>query len=96
MKSSLEKFAGLMNANGWIAFWCILWLGLLGGACFIWEPKYALGVGVILTALAQALANSIGSESGRKMPQQAGDPKPGQTTESETSTKSSAPPPPAT
>lgn len=70
-----------MNSNQWIALECLVGLIVIGLAAFFWKPQYEFGAGAVITALVSALNNSLGVQSGSKMPEQAGDPKPGQSSQ---------------
>ena len=79
-----------MGASSWIVLECLVVLFVLGLASFFCEPKYALGVGMVLTAVISLLNNTIGTKAGAKMPEQPGDPKAGQSSTSTVTTE--APP----
>jgi hypothetical protein len=84
-----------MKSDSWVVLECLVILALFGGASFLWEPKYAFGLGVAMTAVVSALNNAMGTKSGAKMPQQSTDAKPGQTSDT-TSKITTIPDPPAT
>jgi len=63
------------SANSWLAIECLLVLAVLGLASFFWEPKYPVGLMMIITALVSTLSNALGVKSGSKMPEQIGDAK---------------------
>ena len=86
---------GKMSANSWIIVESLAALVAFGVLAFFYEPKYAFGVGVIVSALISVLNNATGSKSGAKMPEQAGEPKPGQASVTEIHTESAPPNPPA-
>ena len=82
------------SKSSWVAIVCLAGLTVLGVLSFFFEPKYAVGLMMIITAIATTMANSLGVKSGAAMPQQAGDAKPGESTQSKTTSEiiSQAPP----
>ena len=86
---------GKMSGASWIVLECLIALVVFGAFSFFVKPAYEFGVGLIIGALISTLNNAAGVKSGSSMPEQPGDPKPGQTSQSETNTKiETAPPPP--
>jgi hypothetical protein len=67
-----------MKSSSWVILECLVVLAILGVLSFFTEPKYGIGVGMVLTAIIAVLNNTVGTVSGGKMPEQAGDAKPGQ------------------
>ena len=68
---------------------------LMGAFSVFFSPAYAKAFDRITEVIAFAFTSAVVYKWGRSMPQQAGDPKPGQTSESTTSTTSAVPPVPA-
>ncbi len=88
-----------MKSNSWVVVEIGGALVFLCTMSFIFTPAYEKGVWLIVGALVLAFGNALGVKSGSSIPQQAGDVKPGQATESETTTKTKSteqPPPPET
>ena len=81
-----------MSANSLIVLECLIVLTAFGILSFFQEPKYGMGVGLIIAALIGLLNNAAGVKSGSKMPEQAGEPKPGQTSQVETRIQTDVPP----
>ena len=83
-----------MSSNSWIALESLVALAALGLASFFWTPKYPEAVGIVLAALVGTLNSALGAKSGAKMPEQAGDARPGQSspTKAVIETTSQAPP----
>ena len=77
--------------------WLIVQFGgalfLLGVLSFFVVPAYEKGSWAIMTGFLTTLGTIIGYKFGRSMPQQSGDVKPGQSTETTTTSKTSAPDP---
>jgi hypothetical protein len=67
-----------VKSSSWVILECLVVLAILGVLSFFTEPKYGIGVGMVLTAIIAVLNNTVGTVSGGKMPEQAGDAKPGQ------------------
>jgi hypothetical protein len=78
---------GSMSGNSYFSLECLIGIIIIGTLLIFFDPKYAVGVYAVLTALVQALGNSQGVKSGSKMPEQAGGPQPGQSSQTETTTK---------
>jgi len=83
-----------MNSNQWIALECLGVLAIIGLASFFWEPKYGVGLGMIIGAIIAALNNALGVQSGSHLPEQAGDAKLGQSSQTETTSKTTTQAPP--
>jgi hypothetical protein len=87
---------GGMKSSSWVIIACMIILALLGGASFFLDPKYGYGVLAVLTTISAVLTHQLGSVSGSTLPEQLGEPKPGQTATTDTHTESAVPPnPPA-
>lgn len=84
----------VMKSDSWIVVECLVILALMGLASFFIEPRYAFGVGVVMTAVVSVLNNVLGTKSGGKMPEQSTDARPGQssTVDSKISTVPDPPP----
>lgn len=80
--------------------WLIIEIGAILAAlcilCFFVTPAYDKGAWFLMGVFASQFGNMIGYSFGRSVPQQIGDPKPGQATKSEvtTTTVNTAAPPP--
>jgi hypothetical protein len=85
---------GKMSANSAVVLECLIGVVAFGILSFFYEPKYAMGVGLVIGALIGVLNNASGVKSGSTLPEQVGAPKPGQTSETDTHTKSGNPEPP--
>ena len=48
-----------MNSNQWIALECLIVLAIIGMASFFWEPKYGVGLGMIISAIVAALGSLL-------------------------------------
>lgn len=70
-----------MKGSSWVILECLIILTAFGIASFFIEPKYGYGVLAVLTAVIAVLNQAIGAKSGSTMPQQASDPKQGQSTQ---------------
>lgn len=81
-----------MKSESWLAIQIGVVLFLLAIGSFVWTPAYEKGVWCIITVFAVQFGNIMGVKSGRSMPQQVGDQKPGQTSEIATKTDTVAPP----
>lgn len=86
------------DPDSWFSILCLLVVGVLGVGAFFVKPQYEAGVYAIITALLVLLSHLKGSESGGRMPQQAGDAQPGQSSQRETTTRvdTQSPPPAVT
>ena len=72
-------------------------LGGLGVLSFFVAPVYAAGVSLVLDVLKYAAVSIISFLFGRSMPEQPSDPKPGRSSQTESTTKiETAAPPPTT
>src|ERR1035441_8587977 len=78
---------GKMSANSAVVLECLIGVVAFGILSFFYEPKYAMGVGLVIGALIGVLNNASGVKSGSTLPEQVGAPKPGQTSETDTHTK---------
>jgi sugar phosphate permease len=90
-----------MNGDGMKSeSWLIVELGaaLLAMALlsFFFVPAYEKGAWYVIGVFATALGTVIGYKFGKGMPEQAGEPKPGQTSKTDTHTESAPPPNPQT
>ena len=82
---------GGMSGNSYVVVECLLALAIFGALSFFFKPAYEFGVGLIIGAIIATLNNAAGVKSGAlagKMPEQAGDPKTGQTVSKQTDTRS--------
>ena len=86
--------ASKMNSNQWIALECLIVLAVLGVLSFFRKPEYEFGVGLIVGAIISGFNNSLGVQSGSRMPEQAGDAKPGQASKTESTIKTTTQAPP--
>jgi hypothetical protein len=78
---------GSMKSGSWVVLECLVLLLAFGIAGFFVKPAYELGVGIIIGAVINTLSNALGVKSGAlagKMPEQATDSRPGQTTKTQT------------
>ena len=82
---------GGMKSSSVVIIVCLAILAVLGGASFFFDPKYGYGVLAVLTTISAVLTHQLGSVSGGKLPEQLGEPKPGQTTETDTHIESVPP-----
>ena len=85
---------GKMSGGSWFSLECLIGLVIFGVLLTFRTPAFPAAVYAIIGALIQAMGNSQGVKSGGKMPEQAGDAKPGQQsqTKSVIETTSQAPP----
>lgn len=85
-----------MKSESWLIIQFSLVLLAFGTLSFFFTPVYEKGAWEIMTIFSTALGTMMGYKFGKSMPQQSGDVKPGQATESVTTTKTASteqPPP---
>jgi len=83
-----------MKSENWIIVEALAFLWSVTVLGFFRVPAYDKGVWFIVGVVAGVLTTVIGYKFGRSMPAQAGDQKPGQTSETKTTTETAPPPPP--
>jgi hypothetical protein len=86
---------GKMSGKSWVVLECLIGLTVIGIICIFREPKYAVGVLLVANTLANIAVNIVGVQSGKGLPDQATDARPGQTSTTQTET-STVPVPPVT
>ena len=82
-----------MTSDSWLIIEALGGLFILGLLSFVWSPSYEKGAWFVITAFWGVLNLILGAKYSRKMPEQAGDAKPGQSSTSETTTTTTAPAP---
>ena len=88
-----------MKPEYWLVMYLLAILATLGGMSFFVSPVYGAGVQLVMDVLKYALVSIISFLFGRSLPEQIGDPKPGQsgetTSKTETTKTATAEPSPA-
>ena len=88
-----------MKPEYWLVMYLLGILAALGVTSFFVAPVYATGVQLVMDVLKYALVSIISFLFGRSLPEQIGDPKPGQsgetTSKTETTKTATAEPSPA-
>ena len=82
-----------IRASSWIVTACLIILAVVGICSFFHAPKNAAIVFSVLTAITSVLNHVLGVRAGGEMPQQAGDAKPGQSSETKIERTVTAPDP---
>lgn len=82
-----------IRASSWIVTACLIILAAMGVSAFFWQPKDIGIVSTVLMAVGGVLNQVLGVKAGGSMPQQAGDAKPGQSSQTDTTTRVTAPDP---
>jgi hypothetical protein len=85
-----------MKSESWIILELLAALLLVTILCFIWTPSYEKGVWFALGAIVSGFNLVLGYKFGKGMPDQAGDAKPGQASQTKTVTEVTSQAPPAT
>jgi len=80
-----------MQSESWIIVELLILLAIFGGLAFFRIPAYEKGAWMVMGAIWTALSTILGYKFGKNMPQQAADPKPGQTTQSTVTQTDSGP-----
>ena len=75
-----------MSGRSWVVAECMIALLCFGGLAWYAPPKDPVTFGMIVTAIIGLMLNRSGSQDGASLPQQVGDVRPGQASQSETTT----------
>ena len=78
---------GSISANSALSLEVLVAIVIFGVASIIWVPKNPTAITIVLTALIGILQNLTGTKAGGKMPEQAGGPQPGQSSQTEITSK---------
>ena len=79
---------GKMSGNSALTLEVLIALVIFGIAAIIWIPQMASTViTIVVTALVGVLNNLTGTKAGSKMPEQAGGPQPGQSSQTKTTSE---------
>ena len=81
-----------MSGNSWLTLQVLIAIVIFGLASFLWVPKNPTVITIIITALVGIIQNLTGVKAGGKMPEQAGDAKPGQSSQTTVATQTPAEP----
>ena len=77
-----------MKPEYWLVFFLVLMVALVAGMSFVRQPVYVAGVEWAQEVLKYMVVSVVSFLFGRMMPEQIGDPKPGQTTNKRVQTES--------
>jgi hypothetical protein len=81
-----------MSGNSWLTLQVLIAIVIFGLASFLWVPKNPTVITIIITALVGIIQNLTGVKAGGKMPEQAGDARPGQSPQTTVATQTPAEP----
>jgi hypothetical protein len=84
-----------VKSESWLIIQFATVLFILGLLSFFRVPAYEKGAWFVMGAFSAGFTAILGYKFGKSMPQQAGDARPGQASQSETTTTISTGPPPA-